>query len=1269
VATSCVVTFGNVIAANLTVTGNFIISATNTQLSNSLSINNFGTATAIKVVQYEGGGPGHIHNVAEFWDYHNLAMVIDPEANVGIHVGASPGYALTVVDGVFIDALTLGTPLAISSGGTGVTTTTQNYVFAGPQFGSGAPDFRYLVNSDLPSIISVSNVSGNGSGLSSLVGSNVTGTVENATVALVVSQAAQPNITSVGLLTNLAVSNSLTTSNVSVTGNLNVQGTANILVANIANIYTTNIVGFIGSQWTTGIGNVYYVGNVGIGTSTVSANLTVVGNVYASNAMSTTNAYLTGALNVQGVSNLWNANVANVYALRYFGDGGLLSNITSFVQPVANLVVSNAVTTTNLVANTLTLANATASITGNLYVSNALSTTNAYLTGALNVQGVSNLWNANVANVYALRYFGDGGLLSNITSFVQPVANLVVSNAVTTTNLVANTLTLANATASITGNLYVSNALSTTNAYLTGALNVQGVSNLWNANVANVYALRYFGDGGLLSNITSFVQPVANLVVSNAVTTTNLVANTLTLANATASITGNLYVSNALSTTNAYLTGALNVQGVSNLWNANVANVYALRYFGDGGLLSNITSFVQPVANLVVSNAVTTTNLVANTLTLANATASITGNLYVSNALSTTNAYLTGALNVQGVSNIWAANVGNVYALRYFGDGGLLSNITSFVQPVANLVVSNAVTTTNLVANTMTLANATASITGNLYVSNALSTTNAYLTGALNVQGVSNLWNANVANVYALRYFGDGGLLSNITSFVQPVANLVVSNAVTTTNLVANTLTLANATASITGNIYVSNALQTTNVFATTINASTINVASISVPGSTPTPGYVLSTTGAGLSWIAAGGGGPSQWTTGTGNIYYTSSVGIGTSAVSAQLTVAGNIYYTDDVFKRGPYLVPSAANANAIQSWISSTCNNSSTTGGSSWWSRDPNPVYGNVAIGPKGSSDYSGSVLLPDGRVLFVPTNASNVGIYNPATLTFSAIVPVGMSGFAGQFRCGVLIPNGNVVFVPWNSSNIGMFNPLTYAYSNVAVGAQPATSCFQGAVLSPTGNVVMIPRNSANIGIFNPTTRALTNVGPIAGQSIGLFGSGVLLPNGNVVMSPLTSGGNIGVYNTASYVATGFTNVQTFIGTGNFETTVLAPNGNVIMPPSTASNALVYNPTLGTLSNIVVPGAGAGNYFQGGCLLPSGNIICCPADSANVGMIDPIARTYSNCAYVSPATGKFYGCTLIPNGRVVFTPTNAANVGVLNTFTPAPVEFCLAPYFNKV
>ncbi len=74
---------------------------------------------------------------------------------------------------------------------------------------------------------------GNGSGLSAIAGANVTGTVASATAATTagtVTTAAQPNITSVGTLTSLAV-----TGNASA-GNLNTAGAvvASTLTSNVA---------------------------------------------------------------------------------------------------------------------------------------------------------------------------------------------------------------------------------------------------------------------------------------------------------------------------------------------------------------------------------------------------------------------------------------------------------------------------------------------------------------------------------------------------------------------------------------------------------------------------------------------------------------------------------------------------------------------------------------------------------------------------------------------------------------------------------------------------------------------------------------------------------------------------------------------------------------------------------------------------------------------------------------------------------------------------
>ena len=581
-----------------------------------------------------------------------------------------------------------------------------------------------------------------------------------------------------------------------------------------------------------------------------------------------------------------------------------------------------------------------------------------------------------------------------------------------------------------------------------------------------------------------------------------------------------------------------------------------------------------------------------------------------------------------------------------FGDSNTLGNTT--LQQ--NLTVQGASSTFSgdLLASSSTVGiGNVASPFGAIYVSTAnIATLNtANIVSATNFQVQGNIYAANALTTTAVIVVN-----SNVSGVSNTLSLMVTSSIGVGIAAVGNSV-------SVQGNLYVSNSITTTNVVASLANISgTANVQTL------------LATSNIGIGISAAGNALSVQ-----GNVYASNALS------GTNLIVSGTIYYNEDLFKRGPYLLPTTANSATIQAWISATCNASSQPT-KSWWATSPKPVYGNVAVGPKGSTDYGGSVLLPDGRVIFVPQSGSNVGFFNPATGLFSSVVPTGLSASSGQFRSGVLVPNGNVVFIPWTSSNVGVFNPLSYAYSNIAVGATGGTYRFQGGVLGPTGNVIMVPRDSPNIGVFNPTTLTFTNVGPIAGAGLGLFGAGVLLPNGNVVMAPISGACNIGMYNSYSLLASGFSNVGPISPSGStWESATLAPNGNVIFAPSSSTlsvNVVVYNPTFvsspigaGGFSNVQTGLAtGGSNYFQGSALLPSGNVVFCPSDSSNVGMFDPTALQYSNCAAVGGLTSKFYGCTLIPDGRVVFTPVSSANVGVLSTMVPALREFCLSPFFNK-
>lgn len=123
----------------------------------------------------------------------------------------------------------------------------------------------------------------------------------------------QPNITSIGTLGNLNVTNSTATGSLSATSvgtqNLTVTGTANFSGATVAGIQTLNIIGNLsaGNITSTLYGSV--VGATGIYSGNVSANY-FNGNLAAANGLSYNSVIQTINTNVSSVTTAWTSNAA-----------------------------------------------------------------------------------------------------------------------------------------------------------------------------------------------------------------------------------------------------------------------------------------------------------------------------------------------------------------------------------------------------------------------------------------------------------------------------------------------------------------------------------------------------------------------------------------------------------------------------------------------------------------------------------------------------------------------------------------------------------------------------------------------------------------------------------------------------------------------------------------------------------------------------------------------------------------------------------------------
>ena len=371
---------------------------------------------------------------------------------------------------------------------------------------------------------------------------------------------------------------------------------AQVTIDTYGRVTTAANVAITSSQWTGTPGSpIYYIPGVGIGSSSpATANLQVTGTVYVSNAVTAT----------------------NVFATRYYGDGGLLSNISSdaITQPFANLVVSNSVTTTNIFA---TSANIATMNVGYLTVDSAV----VYGTSTLNVYGTSNLTNVTVTDTLNV----NGSMTANAANatfffdtFTIPYINTQELNVASDFNFTGPLATFSNlyvpgnanieylsvSNLSVTGNLYVTatnvqttNALTINNSGTMTALKVtqnetsihtHNVAEFWDATTlamvidpegnvaihttsspgyaltvtdqANFETLYIRGKPGVTS-----LDVVGNVFASNAVTATNVFASTLILTTALAVTSGGTGTTTSTGTGSVVLSNAPTLTGTTNI--------------------------------------------------------------------------------------------------------------------------------------------------------------------------------------------------------------------------------------------------------------------------------------------------------------------------------------------------------------------------------------------------------------------------------------------------------------------------------------------------------------------------------------------------------------------------------------------------------------------------------------------------------------------------------------------------------------------------------
>jgi len=327
----------------------------------------------------------------------------------------------------------------------------------------------------------------------------------------------------------------------------------------------------------------------------------------------------------------------------------------------------------------------------------------------------------------------------------------------------------------------------------------------------------------------------------------------------------------------------------------------------------------------------------------------------------------------------------------------------------------------------------------------------------------------------------------------------------------------------------------------------------------------------------------------------------------------------------------------------------------------------FGNSA---PGGEKYYGGVLLPDGKVLCIPTNASYFSLIDPITMTQSNYGP-SISG-SWKYHTGIVLPNNKILIFPNSKPRFLLIDYENNNFQEIGPNFGEYNGYTSGTLL-PDGRVICCPSGATNkIIIFDWLAETIEEIdwfnNTIPSTSEAKYMSTILVDNNLAIATPYYESRPL-LINVHTKIATPFGTAIS--GEQKYHNSSLTADKKICCMPWKAGHIAMIDPETLTITPVYTTAA---RMYEGSCLLPDGRVLGAPQDTPYIGAYDPYLNTLASIGPADQVYLQYSGAVLLPDKRVLLIQDNAEYPALVSASdgdygTEIENDVFLSCYFNKL